>query len=313
MGTRKRETDQFGRKVASWTEARIRELGFGRRLMRLTELAGGQENIHLCATTECDHVVFRFYRRNTSMSRIQDEVALLSSLAARGFPTPALAYHRCLEWNGLIAILLQYVAGRHPTGASGAYVVGELLGRLHSLQLAPVFARAPVRRYPRTIQAAKRLLAIAGIESRRIRCRIEELIEYKFGVCLPRQLIHNDAHTGNVLINGRSSYLLDMGDVEIDTIPQDIGRAAAHLHKRAAQPQIECLRSLLNGYEHVHPVQHAEREVLPRFVQYNIALYGLRRKVSKLHIRPAWSLEEFANLISASTERVIRDAFPRDN
>ncbi|MGX5682224.1 phosphotransferase [Schumannella luteola] len=85
---------------------------------------------------------------------------------------------------------------------------------------------------------------------------------------LPRQVIHNDFHPGNLLVDpGEEAYvtgILDFGDTVRSARVNDLGVALAYL-STGSSPW-EAARPFIAGFEEVVPLLPAERAVLPHLV-----------------------------------------------
>ena len=78
------------------------------------------------------------------------------------------------------------------------------------------------------------------------------------------QVIHNDAHTGNVLVNetGAVSGLIDFGDAVFAPLIQDLAVSATGLADYCPEDPYGAMDQLVRGFEMAFPLLPDEREIL---------------------------------------------------
>jgi Ser/Thr protein kinase RdoA (MazF antagonist) len=95
---------------------------------------------------------------------------------------------------------------------------------------------------------------------------------------LPRQIIHNDAHAGNLLRSDSTSDLvtgvIDFGDLVHTVTVADLGVSGANLVPHQADP-IAALAALAAGFHAHRPLIDAEISALPELVLCRLALSTL--------------------------------------
>ena len=95
---------------------------------------------------------------------------------------------------------------------------------------------------------------------------------------LPRQIIHNDAHAGNLLRSDSASDLvtgvIDFGDLVHTVTVADLGVSGANLVPHQADP-IAALAALAAGFHAHRPLVDAEISALPELVLCRLALSTL--------------------------------------
>jgi len=100
---------------------------------------------------------------------------------------------------------------------------------------------------------------------------------------LPRQVIHNDFHHGNVLADPASpgfvTGVIDFGDVVHTVRIADLAVALSYLHYPSQESQTR-IDAFIAGYEGQVPLLDAEREVLPGLVAARCA----QRILINLHL-----------------------------
>jgi hydroxylysine kinase len=95
---------------------------------------------------------------------------------------------------------------------------------------------------------------------------------------LPRQVIHNDGHPGNLLRADPNSEwitgLIDFGDMVRTVAAADLGVAGAGLVTHQPDPA-SALASLVDGYHQQRPLTPAERAAIPDLVTTRLVLSAL--------------------------------------
>ena len=79
---------------------------------------------------------------------------------------------------------------------------------------------------------------------------------------LPMQVVHNDFHPGNILINGETVSVIDFGDVVYSARVADLAIAVSYLITPLSRDPAPFVR----GFESVVPLEPIEREVLNALV-----------------------------------------------
>ena len=95
---------------------------------------------------------------------------------------------------------------------------------------------------------------------------------------LPRQVIHNDGHAGNLLRADRQSErvigLIDFGDMVRTVTAADLGVAGASLVPHQADPAA-ALAALVAGYRQHRPLNDVELAAIPDLVTTRLVLSAL--------------------------------------
>ncbi len=81
---------------------------------------------------------------------------------------------------------------------------------------------------------------------------------------LRHQVIHNDGHTGNILMDdaGAVTGMIDFGDMVHAPLLQDLAVSAASLAEDGAGDLVEIFRDLADGFSSVYPLTADERALL---------------------------------------------------
>lgn len=103
---------------------------------------------------------------------------------------------------------------------------------------------------------------------------------------LPRQIIHNDGHAGNLLRPDASSErvvgLIDFGDLVRTVTAADVGVAGANLVPHQRDP-IGALAALTAGFRRQHPLSDREIEAIPDLVLARLTLSTLLVEYQLVH------------------------------
>jgi hypothetical protein len=95
---------------------------------------------------------------------------------------------------------------------------------------------------------------------------------------LPRQIIHNDAHAGNLLRATADSDVvtgvIDFGDLVRTATAADLGVSGANLVPHQDDP-VQALAALVAGFASARPLADAERAAVPELVLARLALSTL--------------------------------------
>ncbi len=95
---------------------------------------------------------------------------------------------------------------------------------------------------------------------------------------LPRQIIHNDGHAGNLLRSDASSDIvtgvIDFGDLVRTVTVADLGVSGANLVPHQVDP-VAALAALAAGFHTQRPLSDAEIAALPDLVLARLALSTL--------------------------------------
>lgn len=170
-------------------------------------------------------------------------------------------------------------------------ILGTVLGRL-SLALGEFSHPAAHRILPWDLRRVPELAGYTGEPLlsdaiARFAAEVSPVLE-----SLPRRVIHNDFHPGNVLVDrsGEISGILDFGDIVLTPRVCDLGVALAYLIPDDA-PGDAVRAEFVAGYESVGPLTEEERAIIPglvagRQLQRIILNEELGRRTGSLHAAP---------------------------
>ena len=117
---------------------------------------------------------------------------------------------------------------------------------------------------------------------------------------LPHQVIHQDFHPGNVLVDPRDSRyvvgILDFGDTVYSARVADLGVAIAYHLPAEGNPR-PVLDAFLQGYESVTPLSDAERDAVPTLIA--------ARLVQRIVLPGIVSNYPYADSVIAHTTRIL--------
>ena len=205
---------------------------------------------------------------------LQVAAVMHASRAELPVPTvvPAVSGALTSRWNGRSARLYSWLDGSllrsfTPT-APQLFSCGAMLGAL-SVALAD-FEHPAADRVIVWDLTHLDLLAPLALDplTRGVVARFARDVEPRLAG-LPRQVIHNDFHTGNVLVEEAAPSfvvgILDFGDTVHTARVCDLGVSLAYLLP-AHGPIWSAVQPFIDGYASVVPLQPEERELLPDLV-----------------------------------------------
>ena len=192
-------------------------------------------------------------------------------------------------WTGRVARVYHWMAGVPARGLAPTpkqlHAAGSMLGRLSRAladfdhpaadrQLAWDLTRLPILR---ELEPNAATLEIIERFERLVLPAIDDL---------PRQVIHNDFHPGNLLVDAADpayvTGILDFGDTVRSARINDLGVALAYLS--IGSSPWEAARPFIAGYETVVPLLDRERALLPHLVSARLVQRVL---INGLHDRNA--------------------------
>lgn len=176
-----------------------------------------------------------------------------------------------VQWRGRTARVFEWMDGALARGSAPTpkqlQASGVMLGRL-SLALREFEHPSAGRELAWDLQ---RLPALRELSTNPATTEIIDRFEAKVLPALgtlPQQVIHNDFHPGNLLVDPASETyvtgILDFGDTVLSARVNDLGVALAYL-STGSSPW-EAARPMIAGYESVVPLLDAERALLPHLV-----------------------------------------------
>lgn len=178
--------------------------------------------------------------------------------------------HPRQAWNGRSVRLLSWLPGTLAVGGepspSQLHASGAVLGRL-SLALSDYTHPAQGRAIAWDLQHLSALRELATDATAGVIDRFEASVLSALSH-LPHQVIHNDFHPGNLLVDATNpAYIvgvLDFGDLVYSARVCDLGVALAYL-----APQGDLLAGVqpfIDGYETIVPLLPEEKALLPDLV-----------------------------------------------
>ncbi|MDA1362658.1 phosphotransferase [Glycomyces luteolus] len=238
-------------------------------------LLGGEDNINARVATDRGYVVVREYVRSPP-AKVAAELALVSHLAKRGFPTPAPFTAEGGEPFALVAgkpiAVFPFASGDVPPAMSPglAEQSGTLLARMHTAATDWADDRIPVTDRVGVLETgAAADVELDGAdqwreEIRRFLDRRAEALDLLAEQ--PAGPLHHDLHRRNLLVgDGRITAVLDFDELNHGPLILDLARL---LHYAALEQPDRVLPSAiagaaLAGYQKVRPLTLAELELLP--------------------------------------------------
>lgn len=275
--------------------------GFGLEVTRVTPVQGGSVNSNFALETGAGRRVFLRVYEEQNAAGAQRELALLSTLARSGVPTPepleavgggALGVHR-----GKPVALFPWVDGaivcQARVTAAHTAAVGAALARVHQATVAS----APPGRFERTdlevrlARAAREAPAFEPV-TRAIAARLAHFAALR-APGLPSGLIHGDLFRDNVLWHGEQiAALIDFESASEGAYAYDL-MVCVHAWCFGGEFDLALVRALLAGYHAVRRLTPAERAALPvegavaalRFATTRITDYSLRAAAGQPPLR----------------------------
>ena len=209
-------------------------------------------------------------KKSTDHVALEKSVRLSGLLAARGVPVPEYTA-KSVEADGTRYALMKIMRGSHIDPYKGdPYGNGVLMGRLVA------GLHAALREIPDTFGCpdADYMLQLDEYIVPEIYVP-KHVLEYARAfepLCktLPRQLIHRDVHTGNMLFqDGAFTGWLDFDNAERNARMHDLCYLGATMlagnyrERRRLQTWRIIFRSVLRGYNKISPLTEEERQAVP--------------------------------------------------
>jgi len=143
---------------------------------------------------------------------------------------------------------------------------------------------------------------------------------------LPRQVIHNDLSTSNLMLAAAGDAgiagIIDFGDAVLAPRVNDLAVAASY-HLQAGERPLDAVAGMVEAYEALVPLAEAEREVLPELILARLVIRtiinewrGTRFPENRVYIernmRQAWMLlDHFMAMPDASRRDLAGQSFAR--
>jgi len=241
-------------------------------ILGLFSVEGEIKSIYKSAWDVGDQYILK---RGGDLAVLEKSMRLSGLLAAQGVPVPeyaqAPAGEFILEADGAYFVLMKKMRGQSLNPYKGrpyenGVMLGRLVAELHAaLKEIPDDFDCPDADYMRDLDeyivpevpVSKNVLAY---------CRAFGPL-YK---ALPRQLIHRDVHTSNMLFeNGAFAGWLDFDNAERNARVHDLCYLGATMlvgnyrKRRRLRTWREIFRGVLQGYDALSPLTQQEREAVP--------------------------------------------------
>lgn len=234
--------------------------------------------------------VLRVVHRPTHL--VQRQQAVVERARRAGAPVAAIRFVADVTLGDQAASvqIMDWVAGTHPRRfeAEDAAQVGRGLGILHRAlrgrEQEHQFPDRPLRLgtyrgYVQQLEAFGESEVRVSVERHQKALRVWEEFD---GVTLPRQLLHGDAHRGNVVLSGSSATFIDFDKMMVGPRVFDIAKyiATCCFHVGvAARLSRRSIDALLDGYNAVNRL--SERELASLFslciiLNTENALFGIQ-------------------------------------
>ena len=241
-------------------------------------------------------LILKFSNPAEDMAVLELQSAALAHIAAQDPSLPVPRIHPGLDARHVQAVTLsdgQVLMLRAQTYLQGVPLAegemtpaklcesGALAARL-DLSLRGFFHPAARPGLAWDLMKAERLLPCAEtIEDPAFRAQAEGILRHLGDEAAPRlsglraQVIHNDLHPGNLLVDaegdGSICGLIDFGDMLHAPLVVELGVALAEISCWSPQP-LPLMASFLAGYESVLPLEPAERALLHSTIMARLAM-----------------------------------------
>lgn len=275
---------------------------FGVTAARLERLDTERDDSFRVETAAGETVLLKVAHPDDDPEVIAMQLAAMRHAVAAGLPVqrvlagPVTVADRI--GTGRVARLLSWLPGslarEHAPSADQLVAAGRMLGRL-SAALADFAHPAAARALAWDLQHVGSLPPTDATEA------VIERFRRVVGPALaelPHQVIHNDFHPGNLLVDpAHPDYvvgILDFGDTVHSARVCDLGVAIAYLSPGAGTV-IEASRPFVAGFDEVTPLRDAEKALIPDLVS--------GRLVQRMLLNSA---------LSTATDRPVRNPLPSD-
>ncbi len=269
---------------------------FGVAAARLERLNTERDDSFRAETATGETVLLKVAHPEDDPEVIAMQLAAMRHVGAAGLPVQRVLAGPVTVAGGRVARVLSWLPGtlarEHSPMAEQLVAAGRMLGRL-SGALADFGHPGASRSLAWDLQHVGSLPpteATAGVIERFRRVVAPALAE------LPHQVIHNDFHPGNLLVDpAHPDYIvgiLDFGDMVHTARVCDLGVALAYLSPGAGSV-LAASRPFVAGFESVTPLLDAEKALIPDLVA--------GRLVQRMLLNSA---------LSTATERPVRNPVP---
>jgi len=233
-------------------------------------------------------------KRGGDPAMLEKSVILSELLAARGLLVPAFTGGP-VEADGAYYVLMKKMPGKHidpykDKPYENGVMLGRLVAELHAaLHEIPGDFDCPDADY---MQQLEEYIVPEVHVPKKVLAYVRAFGPiYK---ALPRQLIHRDVHTGNMLFeDGAFTGWLDFDNAERNARLHDLCYLGSTMlvgnHRRRRRRKLwqEIFRGVLQGYDGISPLTRREREAVPYMFVYIEVLFaaffskGGQGKISK--------------------------------
>jgi hydroxylysine kinase len=242
---------------------------FGVAAARLERLDTERDDSFRVETAAGETVLLKVAHPDDDPEVIAMQLAAMRHVGAAGLPVQRVLAGPMTVDGGRVARLLSWLPGtlarEHSPSAEQLVAAGRMLGRL-SGTLADFGHPGASRALAWDLQHVGSLPptdATAGVIERFRRVVAPALAE------LPHQVIHNDFHPGNLLVDpAHPDYIvgiLDFGDMVRTARVCDLGVALAYLSPGAGSV-LAASRPFVAGFDAVTPLLDAEKALIPDLV-----------------------------------------------
>jgi|GEM_PF-679243 len=256
----------------------------------------GYQDCNVLLTTASGKFVVKIFRKERSLTRIEDILQQHEALINSGVPLPTLLHttdNRLLipvpgKTHTTYLCVFEFFDGRplsdSPPGEEDIARIASSIARihLHRTPIDPWRDELGIMYLPEEFSQKQHVLTPNVRKD--ISVVVEEMRSLPLDT-LPRSLIHGSVEKENILKSGGGSLcILDLGCMEYQPSVTDIATAIVNFTdglETNARKRI--IRLMLNAYRTVRPVNDLELGVLPVLVRAQCAAYILGMTYHKVH------------------------------
>ena len=285
----------------------LRSYGFQLADFDVKELQRGSDNLNLVITVDKEKFVLRRYDI-TSQSEIEFELALVTHLVQKGFPTPPVLSHEKGDlWTWFCrkpAALFRFVDGIHPDVSSweavgrAAVTVANFHLMAADFECSRVRSRTDYERIKRLQTLCREkpsLLLTDGLSGllddiRDFELSLKEKLRFA-GSRIPVGVVHHDLNPDNFLYDefGEVVALLDFDESHVSCLLVDLASLIHYWAMEGSSLQLNISRAahIISAYQAIRSLSSDEMKLLGDFVLFFLAADAAEYVTRQLTYRPA--------------------------
>jgi len=244
---------------------------YGIKVVETIEISGGNANSNFRIESENASYMLTLMEEK-SFQEVKALVQILQWLHQHKFPTtqiiPTLKGKISTQFSNLPVLVKPWISGEVIEDLSHHHLtqVGAAMAQLHTI---PIPIEIPLGHpygktiFPKAFQKGIDTEYEAWLEKSTAK------LEQQLPKGLPTGLIHGDIFYDNVLFqDGKLQAIIDFEEVCHYQLAFDLGMGILGLCQSEGQINPEKISPLVSGYESIRPLEKAEKDSLPLFIQY---------------------------------------------